>query len=252
LNQCEGTGMFEEPWPGRSAAIHEKPRFELYLLGQVTLRHQGDRVRLPHAAERVLAFLALHGKWAKRGYLAGTLWSGTTEAHAHANLRSALWKLKALAPSAIEAARDEVRLAPEVAVDFHRSSVAARAVLDESPEGAAEELVHGGLWDEVLPGWYEDWVVLKRELHEQLVLLALEALAERCSARGEASTAILAALTAVEREPLRESAQRALVHAYLVSGNVAEAFRRYQAYERMLWESLRICPSFEVEALTAR
>ncbi len=105
------------------------------------------------------------------------------------------------------------------------------------------------LWQELLPGWYDDWILLERERHRQLVLLALEALSEHCTDIGRFDAAVLAALAAVEREPLRESAHRALIRAHLADGNVAEAMRRFRLYEQLAQDDLGVDPSPKMTAL---
>jgi hypothetical protein len=68
---------------------------------------------------------------------------------------------------------------------------------------------------ELLPGWYDDWVLLEREPLRQRVLHGLEALSRHLVRAGRFAEAVEAAMVAVAVEPLRESAQRALVTAHL-------------------------------------
>jgi DNA-binding SARP family transcriptional activator len=71
------------------------------------------------------------------------------------------------------------------------------------------------------------------------------------SQRQRHGEAIEAGLAAVASEPLRESAQLALIRAYLAEANVNEARRQGQAYRSLLWESLQIEPSAEFQRLVA-
>ena len=48
---------------------------------------------------------------------------------------------------------------------------------------------------------------------------------------------------AVCEEPLRESAQRVLVQAYLARGNQGEAIMQYRRFRKALHEELRVRPS---------
>ena len=61
----------------------------LQLLDSFELTHGGRRLELPLPAQRLLAFLALHDQPTLRGYVAGTLWLESNEAHAAGSLRSA-------------------------------------------------------------------------------------------------------------------------------------------------------------------
>jgi SARP family transcriptional regulator, regulator of embCAB operon len=48
---------------------------------------------------------------------------------------------------------------------------------------------------------------------------------------------------AVGEEPLRESAQRALVRAHLARGNQGEAILQYRRYRQALYSELQVSPS---------
>ncbi len=61
--------------------------------------------------------------------------------------------------------------------------------------------------------------------------------------------AIEAGLSAVLGEPLRESAHRSLIRAYLAEGNSGEAIRQLQLCRRLLADELGIEPSSETRAL---
>src|SRR4029450_13229953 len=78
---------------------------------------------------------------------------------------------------------------------------------------------------ELLPGWYEDWVLFERERLRQLQMHALEAIAGRLTAERGFAGGIGGGRAAVRLEPLRESATRALIAAHLAENNVVEAVR---------------------------
>src|SRR3712207_7767400 len=61
---------------------------------------------------------------------------------------------------------------------------------------------------EILPDWYDDWLLMEREVHRQLRLHALESLAARLAQDARYGEAVDAALSAIAGEPLRESAHR--------------------------------------------
>ncbi|MGH8905014.1 MAG: AfsR/SARP family transcriptional regulator [Egibacteraceae bacterium] len=63
------------------------------------------------------------------------------------------------------------------------------------------------------------------------------------TAEGRYSQAIDAGLAAIAGEPLRESAHRALIRAYLAEGNPSEALRQYRIYRRLLHDPTRPPPS---------
>ena len=87
---------------------------------------------------------------------------------------------------------------------------------------------------ELLPAWCDDWAVPERYRLRQQVLHALEALSRQLVALGRCAEAVEAAMVAVGTDPLRESAQRALIESHLAEGNRIEAHRGAQAYRRLL------------------
>ena len=108
------------------------------------------------------------------------------------------------------------------------------------------------LSDDLLPDWYEDWVLLERERLRQVRLHGLEALCLRLANLGRHVAAIEAGLAAISADPLRESAQRALISAHLLEGNVSEAVRQYDVFVALLDEAFGIVPTEALRALVAR
>ena len=111
-----------------------------------------------------------------------------------------------------------------------------------------EELLVAG---ELLPGWYEDWVVLERERQREVCLQLCEGLCQRWTTVGQYEKAVMAGLAAVALEPLRESANRVLIRAYLANGNAGDAVRQYLRYRDVLWAELRLEPSAQMMQLAA-
>ena len=68
---------------------------------------------------------------------------------------------------------------------------------------------------------------------------------------GRFGEAIDTALSAVAAEPLRESAQVALIEAYLAEGNISEAARQQDSYRVLLDTELGLEPSERVRLLVA-
>jgi DNA-binding SARP family transcriptional activator len=202
-------------------------------------------VPLPPSVQRLVVFVAIHDRLLLRQYVAGSLWPETTEQCAGANLRSALWRLNKLDVHVVDARGVTLRLAAEIPVDLRERTAEARVLL------AAQESDVDGLDDSVfrvdlLPDWYDDWLVIERERFHQLRLRALECACERLAARGEYARALDAGLAAVAGEPLRESAHRALVKVHLAEGNHAEAVRQYKLYRQLLQEQLGLTPSLQM------
>jgi DNA-binding SARP family transcriptional activator len=168
------------------------------------------------------------------------------EYRAAASLRSALWRLHRPAPPVVEASATHLRLSPLVGVDAREMLAEAHALLDPSSQGQAGQLDVADFSGELLPGWYDEWVIFERERLRQVRLHALEALCDRLVGEGLFGAAVEAALTAVAAEPLRESAHRALIRAYLAEGNRAEAIHHFRRYRRLLRDELELDPSPEI------
>lgn len=203
---------------------------------------------LPRCAQRLIAHLSLCGRPA-RAAVAGQLWPDVPEDHAHGSLRSALWRVQKAVPGLVEVSGGALSLASGVRVDVREFRDWAQRVLDPNAvvEGVmAPELALGG---ELLPGWYDDWVLLERERLRQLRLHALEVLADRLACAGRYGEALQAAYTAVHIEPLRESPHRAVVRVHLAEGNLVEARRAYGAFREMLDHELGVTPTRQMDEL---
>ena len=224
-------------------------RTRLVLLGAFAVEHDGSRLDLPPSAQRVLAFVALHPHPLQRAYVAGSLWPDSSEERAHACLRSALWRLGRDGHRLVTGPPPLLQRGKDVEVDLREAERQARAALDGGSDGdLVTALARGG---DLLPDWYDDWVLLERERYRQLRLRALDGLCERLARAGRLTEAFDAGLASVTSDPLRESAHRALVRMHLAEGNVGEAVRQYQLCRRLLNEQLGLEPSPLMDELVA-
>jgi DNA-binding SARP family transcriptional activator len=238
--------------PGRSTDACSPPdliEIELSTLDGFALCCGGIPVDLPLGAQRLMAFLAVHNRPSLRTFVAGTLWQDTTERRASANLRSALWRLNQPGHPLIVATPSHLRLGPAVVVDFKQLEMTAEALLAQRIGHEVFERLEPTLLGDFLPDWTDDWVLIERERFRQLRLHALEALCEQLTDARRFGQAIQAGLAAVAGEPLRESAHRAVIKAYLAEGNRSEAIRQYDIYRRLAYDELDVEPSRELRAL---
>jgi SARP family transcriptional regulator, regulator of embCAB operon len=220
--------------------------FVVALLGGFTLVWGGSVLGIPRVSQRLLAFLALHGRMVKRVAVAGTLWPDASESHAYSNLRSALARLQGTARQSLAASKLELGLAEGVTVDVRHAQALARRLLDPAVTPDRFELGMAAvpaLSADLLPDWYEDWVLIEAEDWRQLRLHALEALAGRLIALGRWGEAADAAGAAVRAEPLRESGRAALIQVHLAEGNQSEAVREFTRYRALLRAELNLEPT---------
>jgi DNA-binding SARP family transcriptional activator len=203
---------------------------------------------LPRGVQRLVAHLCLSPR-PTRTATAGQLWPDVPDDHAHGSLRSALWRLNKAAPGLIEVSGNALRLAAGVRVDVQEfNDWAQRAI---APPGGADDVAvpDAALLGELLPGWYDDWVLLERERLRQLRMQALEAVAARLAFLGRHCEALEAAYAAVRAEPLRESAHRTVVRVHLAQGNLAEALRAYDFFRTMVEDELGVPPTEQMTRL---
>jgi DNA-binding SARP family transcriptional activator len=225
---------------------------ELRVLGELQVLVGGRAVPVPLQAQRVLGCLAVTGPRLSREILAGRLWPDTTQARAQANLRNALWRLRGVSRRMVRAGRNQVGLRDDVTVDLTRSERFARAVLDDGDDGRSALVVPLELFQrDLLPSWDEDWVVAERERVRQLRIYALEALSRACAGHGRFARAVEAGLAAVSADPLRDSANAALIEAHLAHGNRSDALRHLAGYRSLLADELGLAPSPRIETLVA-
>ncbi len=221
----------------------------MILLNSFALLLDGEHVSLPLPAQRLLAFLALQDRPVVRAYAAGTLWYDSTEGHALGSLRSALWRLRRDGYELVEATRGQLRLAADVGVDFQEAVSLARGLLDPLADLEDVDVDQRELSGDLLPDWYDDWVLIERERFHELRVRALESVCARLTEAGKFGKAMEAGLAAVKGEPLRESAHRSLIKVHLAEGNAAEALRRYRLYQRLVHDRFGIEPSGQMEDL---
>lgn len=222
----------------------------LHLLGGPYVSHSGCEQQVPEGSKRLLAYVALHGRRVERKCAAGVLWPTGDDVRAAGNLRSALWRLRGAGIDMIAAEKAWLALDDHVVVDVELASGWADRVISGTADTV--DLRLPCWWAsalELLPGWYDDWVLMERERLRQRVLHALEALSRLLARAGRCAEAVEAAVVAVGVDPLRAGAQRALIEAHMVEGNWAEGRRSYEAYRRVLDRELGVEPSPDLKRL---
>jgi DNA-binding SARP family transcriptional activator len=237
--------------PNRGA----RPRacLTLSLMSDFDLRFNGAKVQVPLSSQRLISLVALHDRPVRRSKVSGTLWLDSPEDRATANLRSALWRTPS--PAGIDivvADATHLQLNPLVEVDFRATIAHAQAILDATTPAieaidVARELCSFG--DDLLPGWYDDWLSMEREKFHHLRLQALDEVGEALFAAGRLADALQVALASVQTEPLRETSHRLAVRVHVQQGNIAEAIKQYRGYARLLADELGAAPSQAMQSL---
>jgi DNA-binding SARP family transcriptional activator len=134
------------------------------LLGKFEVRRNGQPIEIPsRPAQSLLAYLILNiGASHRREKLAGLLWPDSDEANARSNLRQTLWRLR-------QAIGDGSFLVDKVSIGFNPSAnykLDVAILEDKAAEvQSADELISivSVYKGRLLPGFYDDWVVLEGE-----------------------------------------------------------------------------------------
>ena len=223
----------------------------LHLLGgPVVGLASGVRLRVPEGSKRLLVFVALHAGEVDRRHAAGVLWPIGDDERASGNLRSALWRLNRADIDVLISDRRSLAMRPDVIIDLKVvNDWAARLIHGvPTPEdlAAAPDSVDSL---ELLPGWYDDWVLMERERTRQQVLHALEASCRVHREAGRCAQAVEAAILAINADPLRESAQLELLESHLAEGNWNEGQRCFASYRAVLRREIGVEPGAEFQRL---
>jgi predicted ATPase/DNA-binding SARP family transcriptional activator len=142
-------------------------KLEVKLLGRFEVSHNGKPLAIPsRPAQSLFAYLILSAGTAhRREKLAGMLWPDSLEETARDNLRHALWRVRKALESA-SATRflhaDDLTIKFEASSDYWLDA----AELEKLGETAtADEIMEvlARYEGELLPGFYDEWVLLERE-----------------------------------------------------------------------------------------
>jgi DNA-binding SARP family transcriptional activator len=223
----------------------------ILLFGEPRVICGGAQLKVPEGSKKLLAFVALSTGRVDRRHAAGMLWPMGSDHHAAGSLRSALWRLNSAGINVLESDKCTLSLRRRtVVVDV--SIVCDWAARLVSGSATQDDLVVAnwcGDTLDLLPAWYDDWVIFERERIRQRLLHALEALSRRLVAFGRPTEAVDAAIWAVSVDPVRESANRILIEAHLAEGNLIEASRAYQRYCDIVRRELDVGPSKQLISL---
>jgi predicted ATPase/DNA-binding SARP family transcriptional activator len=213
---------------------------EVRLLGKFEVSSDGKPITIAaRPAQSLLAYLILNAGTAhRREKLAGLLWPDSLEESARDNLRHALWRVRKALP---QKQITDYLLADDVSITFNASAVywLDAAQLEELDGSATtDELISilSAYEGELLPGFYDEWVVLEREHlysifeHHMARLLSLL----------EKEARWLDALEWAERwiklgqKP--EPAYRALMSAHAAKGDMSKVVVTYERCVKSLKE----------------
>ena len=226
---------------------------EIFLLGQFRIVLDSQEVELPsRPAQSLLAFLVLNsGVQHRREKLAGLFWPNASEENSRRSLRQALWHIrKAFHNTDFLEANDfmvMVHLNEDIWVDalcldqkLHPQSGSEAHPSPEAAELVACVSVYRG---ELLPGFYEDWVVLERERLQNLFEMRMDLLLERLSFEKSWQDVLDWAEFWISRGSSCEPAFRAMMLAHHKLGNRSAVALTYERCKVVLERELDIQPA---------
>ncbi|TET85354.1 MAG: hypothetical protein E3J37_02060 [Anaerolineales bacterium] len=226
---------------------------EIRLLGEFDVRLEGQPIEIPsRPAQSLLAYLVLNAETRhRREKLAGLLWPESEESNARSNLRHALWRLrKAIGEKYFLADKVSIAFIPTEDCELDVSYFGDERTETESTMDLIREVsVYGG---ELLPGFYEGWVVLEREqlraAFEHTIQRLLDLLIEKQSWLEVLEWGERWIATGYVPEP----AYRALMIAYRGLGDSSGVAAVYQRCCEALHSELGVEPSEQTRSIYDR
>jgi DNA-binding SARP family transcriptional activator len=224
-------------------------KLEVHLLGQFSVLKDEEAVEIPsRPAQSLFAYLAMTaGTNHRREKLAGLLWPEASETNARSNLRHALWRLR-------KAIGDEYFLADKISITFNAETDhwmdTSLLEGEDSRAGSTRDLLEGvsAYGGELLPGFYDDWVILERERYRALFEKKLQSLLDRLIEESHWAEVLEWGERWIALGHAPEPAYRALMFAHCGLGDTAGMASTYQRCIKALREELGVEPSGETKA----
>lgn len=232
---------------------------EVQILGGFSVKHNGlevDGLR----AERLILFLSylfLNSETpVSRKQLAFLFWPDSTEAQARANARNLLHHLRHALPeidSLLDMDSQTLRWKADASfyldvLQFKQALAAAREAQDEAGRIRLLQEAAGHYHGELLPGFYEDWVLLEREELHQAFIKTLSQLAKLLEEARQYMEAIEVVNRLIRSDPFNEAAYQHAMRLHALNNDRAGAIQIYHACSTLLLRELGIEPAAETKA----
>ena len=234
--------------------------FEVQLLGGHRVIHNGEEVKALQA-ERLslfLAYLFLNSETPpSRKQLAFLFWPDSTEEQARTNLRNLLHLLRRAFPeidSFLEVDSQSIHWKTDALIkldvaQFKSALAQAKATKEEHARIRHLQEAINVYRGELLPGFYEDWILVRREEFHQAYLSALTQLAKLLEDARQYEQAIEAVNRLIRSDPLNEAAYGHAMRLQALRDDRAGALQVYHNCVTALKRELDIEPSAEIKLL---
>jgi DNA-binding SARP family transcriptional activator/predicted ATPase len=236
------------------------PTLNIQLLSGFHLSHEDQEIKSIRSERLILlvSYLLLNfEKPLSRKQLAFTFWADTTEEQARTNLRNLLHHLRKAFPE-IDLFLDTEGLTVqwksnasiELDVTHFKTALAnAKLAPDDTLRVQLLKQAVNAYRGELLPGYYEDWVLSHREEIHRAYLTALGQLAKLLEDSRQYEEAIEMANRIIRSEPLNESAYQLAMRLHALGNDRAGALQAYHACLTVMRRELDMEPSIEIKAL---
>lgn len=223
------------------------------LLGRFEVHLQGEPVDIPYRpAQSLLAFLILNaGAEYRREHLAGMLWPDSDETTARANLRQILWRLR-------KAIGDGHLVTSKVSVAFDASAdhwLDVSLIKTEGYEGwPLSRLLEAisAYEGELLPGFYDDWIVQERVVLRSAFERKMNVLLARLLNEHRWADVVEWGEHWLSVDQAPETAYRSLMVAHRGLGDLKGVAAVYQRCVRTLRDEYEVEPSADTSDLFER
>jgi WD40 repeat protein/DNA-binding SARP family transcriptional activator len=227
---------------------------QVRLLGQFSIHIDDVPIYInSRPAQSLLAYLIINaGRHFRREKLAGLFWPDTTEENARNNLRQALWRVrKSLdinAPQPLFVV-DEINIAFNASSDYHLDVLELEANLNEDISLPRLIEIVSLYQGELLPGFYDDWVVLERERLNSIFEARMGSLIEGLVENQNWTEVIAWSEKWISLGGVPETAYRGLMMAHISQGDISKMAATYRRCEKAMRNELGVAPSEFTQSL---
>src|SRR5579871_2352395 len=237
--------------------------FRIEMLGRFAV-WQGNREITRFRTQKTASLLAYLALYRARSHPRETLierfWPESGLEAARTNLSVALNALRRQleppgvpAGAVIMADHQQVRLNPIAYTsdveDFESLLKEAQAAPQAERRMEASQRALNLYRGDLLPGYFEEWVLTERDRLREAYLLTLRQMIKETAEARHLDLALQFAQRLVQADPLREESYRHLMRLYAALGRPAEALARYEDLERLLQKELQTTPSSTTKEL---
>ncbi|MGE5465209.1 MAG: BTAD domain-containing putative transcriptional regulator, partial [Syntrophothermus sp.] len=179
-------------------------------------------------------------------------WPDATEERARTYLRQELWRIRKAIPSQESSTEEDYLLADPLTLTFNRNadywldvSILERPAIDLESLTSSLSLYQG----ELLPGFYDDWILLERERIQNMFDSKMNQLVEKLVEAERWAAVQEQCERWLSHNHASEPAYRALMVSYSTRGDMAKVSAVYQRCVNDLLDQLGVEPSAETTTL---